>query len=93
MSYSFSFRAASRQDAITKVSEELAKVVSAQPFHQADQSQAQQAADAFIGLLPDDPGRDVAVSVNGSGYTVGDELRQVSMSVNAQLIDRETPAA
>lgn len=37
MSYSFSVSAATKQEAIQKVADELAKVVAAQPVHSADQ--------------------------------------------------------
>ena len=75
MSYSFTVRAASKAEAIGKVTEELAKVVVNQSMHAKDKDQAKMAAVNFINLLRDDATRDVAVSVSGSiSWNDGDQV-------------------
>jgi hypothetical protein len=88
MSYSFSVKGATKAEASTKVAEELAKVVLAQPVHAADQAQAQAAADGFINVLADDSAQDVSVSVNGSVWNTDAGLQQASISLNASLTKR-----
>lgn len=93
MSYSFSFRAATKAEAKSKVAEELAKVVQAQPIHAVDQAQAQAAADAFIDILPEDASKDVQVSVNGSVGWCGTEaepsITYAGLGVTAGLREKE----
>jgi hypothetical protein len=87
MSYSFSTRGSSKEDASANVATELANVVNGQPVHAADQDEAQAAADAFITLLPDDDTRDIAVSLSGSVSTTDDgQLSQASVSVSVGLV-------
>jgi hypothetical protein len=88
MSYSFSVRGATKGEVITKVADELAKVVTAQPVHASDQAQAQAATEAFVDLLGDDDAKDVAVSVNGSVQSSNGGLLQSSFNVNASLVNR-----
>lgn len=94
MSYSFSVRAATKAEAKSKVAEELAKVVQAQPIHAADQAQAQAAADAFIDLISDDETKDLQVSVYGSVAWNPTEaepnLTSAGIGVNACLCAKET---
>lgn len=66
MSYSFSAQAATKAELKSKVAEQLAAVVVAQPAHEKDQAPAQAAADAFIDLLLDDDTCDAAISMSGS---------------------------
>lgn len=89
MSYSFHVRAASKAEAIAKVSQQMAATVKAQPFHEVDQAHALAAADAFIGLLPDSDTQDVVVSISGSGYSVSNAVKQISLSLSASLSDKE----
>lgn len=88
MSYSFSVKGETKDEAKAKVALELAKVVLAQPVHSKDQAQAQAAADAFIDVLlvPIEEGTEVSVSVNGSLWTEGDFVRQASVSVTANAV-------
>jgi hypothetical protein len=91
MSYSFSAQAATKADLKTKVAEQLAAVVLAQPVHAADQSQAQAAADAFIDLLSDDPTAHLTISVSGSCWAAGSEkpgLNQAGVNISAMLATR-----
>lgn len=86
MSYSFNFRSATKADAKTRLAAEFDRVVQSQPSHAVDRAQAQAAAEAFIGLLPDDEGRDVTVSVSGSvGGTWSGDLVDPISSVNVNV--------
>ncbi|MFZ5544414.1 MAG: hypothetical protein ACOZJZ_12710 [Pseudomonadota bacterium] len=93
MSYSFTVRAVSKSAALALVAVELAKVAEQQPAHQADHAPAMQAAEAFVGALPDDDTKDVTVTMCGSvtGVWQGLELQQLtgaSVSVSAGLATR-----
>ena len=97
MSYSFNIRAASKAAALAAIAAKLDDVVKQHACHEVDRTQAQQTADLFVGMLPDDDSRDVNVSVSGyvSGTWNGGALMTlggVSCSVAAALIDR-APAA
>lgn len=74
------------------VAEELAKVVEGQPVHAADAPAAQAAADAFVGLIADDETKDVQVTVSGSVWSTETGLRQASVSVSAEQIERVATA-
>jgi hypothetical protein len=89
MSYSFSAQAATKAELKTKVAEQLAAVVVAQPVHAADQSQAQAAADAFIDLVADDATQDVLVNVSGSLWSTDAGLLSASVNINASLQARK----
>jgi hypothetical protein len=90
MSYSFSARGATKEEASTNVAAELATVVNGQPVHAADQEAAQAAADAFIDLLRDDDTQDIAVSVSGSASSTDAGLTLVNVSVTASLVPKTT---
>lgn len=85
MSYSFSVRATDQQDAKEKIGAELAKVVEAQPIHQADRRAAQSAAESFVNLLRVDDEREIVVSVTGSCWGEAAGLNGCSVSVSASL--------
>ena len=91
MSYSFTVRGATKQAASDAVAAELAKVVEAQPVHSADARQAQDTADAFIGVLRDDDRQDVVVAVNGwvsgSGAGIGSACVGVTASLQARKVE------
>lgn len=93
MSYSFTVRAATKIAALDLVAVEMAKIVQNQPCHAIDMSAALSAAKAFVDMLPDTPGKDVIVSMNGSvSWTNGmprESLCGTSMTVSAY----HTPAA
>ncbi len=88
MSYSFSVRAATKAEAVAKVTDELAKVVQSQPVHSEDRDLAQNTAENFIGLLVGDETKDVAVSMNGSIWKSDTGIRQASVNVSANLVDK-----
>jgi hypothetical protein len=88
MSYSFSVKGANKAEASAKVAEELAKVVTAQPAHAADQAHAQAAADSFINVLMVDETQDVSVSVNGSVWSSDLGLLSAGISVTASIAPR-----
>lgn len=89
MSYSFSIRAASKAEAVTMVAAKMAEVVAAQPVHAEDQGQAIGTAEAFIELLEADETKDVAVSMNGSIWKAETGVRSTSVTVNANLVEKE----
>lgn len=99
MSYSFSARGATKEEAAKNVAAELAKVVAAQPIHAVDQAQAQAAAEAFLALVPGADGKDFHVSVHGSVSYHGTQggadqvVSSVSVGVGASLVAKEKPAA
>jgi len=67
MSYSFSIKAASKDEAKAGVDAEMAKVVQGQSVHSADAESAVVAASTFIDLLADlKDGEEIRVSVHGS---------------------------
>ena len=67
MSYSFSVRGLTKDEARAAVAAEFDKVVASQPDHAADRDAAQAAAGAFIAALRDvADGEYVGVSVSGS---------------------------
>jgi hypothetical protein len=91
MSYSFQVKGADKAAAIKAVSDELGKVVADQPVHAKDQTQAQAAAEAMIGVLADDATKDVHVSMSGSVSWHGDEqISHAYVSVSAGYMTRET---
>jgi hypothetical protein len=97
MSYSFSARGTTKAETIKNVSFELDKVVAAQPVHAADRAQAQAAAQAFLGVLPENvDGYDFYVSVSGSvgwkgSLSAADQvLTSAGVNVSASLIAKGT---
>ncbi|UDF33531.1 UNVERIFIED_ORG: hypothetical protein LHJ69_12950 [Shinella sp. XGS7] len=94
MSYSFNVRGATKALALAVLAAKLDEVVQQQPVHAADRQQAQAAAEAFVGLLPDDASKEVHINISGyvSGQWSGSDLVQLSgasVSVSASLV---TPA-
>lgn len=93
MSYSFQVRAATKALALAAVAAQLDAVVNGQSVHAKDRAQAMAAAEAFVGVLEDNPDKDVDVSMHGSvswSYVDGDENRicSVNCSVTASNVDR-----
>lgn len=90
MSYSFSVSAATKQEAIQKVADELAKVVAAQPVHSADQDQVNAAVNGFAdSVLADDDAHDVHISVNGHLTSVNGDIHAVGVSISLGLVKRK----
>ncbi len=97
MSYSFSARGRTKEEAIAAVAAELDKVVAAQPIHAADRDQALATATAFVNVLPENGEKDVYVSVSGSvgwegTYPDSHVIANASISANASLVKREETA-
>jgi hypothetical protein len=89
MSYSFSVRAATKDEAIAKVGEEFEKVVNAQPIHAKDRDAVETAAENIVAVLKNDDTRDVTVSVSGSlSWTEGDQVSYANLSINAGFAER-----
>ena len=97
MSYSFSVRAATKAEVLTKVNAELDKVVAAQPVHAGDRQQAYAATEAFLEIIPESDDMDLSVSVHGSlGWTedgADKVFSSASVGVSAQLVVKEAAAA
>ena len=94
MSYSFGVIKPTKEEAIEAVAVELDKVVATQPIHALDRDQALAAAGAFVRMLPDDPAKDVNVSVSGSVswqgvYPDSHTISGANVSVSASLWTRE----
>jgi len=97
MSYSFTVRAATKEDAKAQASAKYAEVLQAQPSHATDMAAAEAAAFTVIDLLPAAADRDVVVNCSGSvgwrGVWGADhEVTGLAISVGAHLVNRE-PAA
>lgn len=97
MSYSFTVRAASKALAKQAVAAKLAEVAHQQACHERDKAQAQAAADAFVDLLSDQPGKDVVVNMSGylSGVWQGSDVESISsanLQVSASLAGRPADA-
>lgn len=94
MSYSFTVRAATKEEAKAKVAADLDKVVAAEPDHANDRAQAQATADAMIDLLTDDESRDVVVSVNGwLTWSQPGAYSGASVGASASLCAKDTASA
>ena len=94
MSYSFSVRGATRADVAAKIAEKLEEVVTSQPVHSVDRAQAQAAAEAFVGVVPEVDGMDIYVSVSGSvGWqgtlNEGHVVTSAGFGVSASSVARE----
>lgn len=66
MSYSFTVKADTKDEAGVKVEAEFGKVVASQPIHDRDRQAAQDAAETFIDILKE-PSENECVQVHVSG--------------------------
>lgn len=89
MSFSFSVRAADKAGAKARVAEEMAKVVAQQSTHSVDETQVRAVADAYVELLGDREGADVAVYVCGYISSGQDGVYAAKIEVVASLEKRE----
>lgn len=94
MSYSFSLRAANKQEAAAVIAERMSAIAKEQPAHEADKANVILAAISMLHALPDDESKDVGVSVNGwvSGAWDGKGLSKVgsvSVTINLTLTEKE----
>ena len=88
MSYSISARAATKDEVMKAISAELNKVVEHQPVHQKDIAQHLAAAELIIGLMNDDPARDIYASMSGSIWVTEKGVQNASVSVNFSYLER-----
>lgn len=88
MSYSFTVRGSTRAEVRFLVAAELDKVVEAQPVHAADRVAAEEVANTFISLVPEDADKDFVVSMHGSVCTVDGKLTSVGVGVSASQATR-----
>jgi hypothetical protein len=88
MSYSFTVRARTHQEANDLVVAELAKVAASQPAHEFDKNAAQSAADALLFLL-EAPGEleVIQIQVNGSlSWREEGKFTGANLNVSAHLV-------
>jgi hypothetical protein len=93
MSYSFRLQAADKDALKRQVVDKFNEIVGQQAAHVHDRNQAISASHAFIDVLPDNPDRDVVVSVCGSlsGSWANADLISVSgvsLNISASFADR-----
>lgn len=87
MSYSFMVKAATVAALMSAAAVKFDEVVAAQPVHEADRKQAQDAVEAFVTALGDAPeGKQLQVNVSGSTYSVDGALAGVGFSVNGSFV-------
>lgn len=92
MSYSFSERAATKDELMVRIKERLGEIVKQQPAHAVDRDQAEETARAFIGILRDfGPGEHCFIHMHGSVSHQDANGREwptsgVSVSVSASII-------
>jgi hypothetical protein len=82
MSYSFSARGATKQEAKDAAAAEFDKVVASQPIHAVDRAPALAAVGAFVDMLADSP-KAIYVSVSGSLGWQGEDQKIIRASVSA----------
>lgn len=89
MSYSFTVRAANKNDVCQKVSEELVKVSRYLTSHGPDLDKAGAVANIFVNLLREDADLDIRVTMHGSVWKDDKGFRQASVGVDASLVPRD----
>lgn len=87
MSYSFQIAATTKDQAGKLVEEELGKVVAAQPVHDNDRQQAQDAAEALINLLVEPKeGECIRIYMSGSlGWVADNAFTNANVSVQVSI--------
>lgn len=92
MSYSIGAWGVTKVEVKEKLAAQFAQVLEGQPIHSADIEQAKAAANAFIDLLPNDPAKDIHVSVSGSVSWLGDlnmpNVVGASVNIGASLVPK-----
>lgn len=97
MSYSFSAKGATKQEAAAAVAAQFDQVVVGQPVHAKDRDAVVNAAAGLIEVLADDDTQEVLVSINGyvtwNSSAEGDDkpIRAVSTTVSAVLQAKSAP--
>lgn len=86
MSYSFSVKADTKDDAIHMVADQLDQIVTSQPIHAADRHQALDAAHAFIAVLQPTDTECINVSMSGSlSWRDADTFTGASLNIRAYV--------
>ena len=92
MSYSFSVRASTKAELISKADAQFEQMVQAHPEHAKDESQARAALASFLEVLTEDPAKDIVASCHGylSWITLpqGTDTLSCSFGCSVNLIDR-----
>ena len=91
MSYSFGVRGATKAAVMEKLAVEFDKVVAGQAIHSVDRSQAQDAAEAFLGVLPQSDGdQDIFMSVSGFvGWKADNVIISTGVNVSVSFVAKE----
>jgi hypothetical protein len=91
MSYSFGVVAASKVEAVEKITAELVRVVEGQPQHATEKQAVQDAAGALVHVLTDPvEGEVVAVSMSGSlSWREAGIYTQASVSISAVVSPKQ----
>jgi hypothetical protein len=82
MSYSYSVKGTTKQEALEAAEAEMDRVVGSQPIHAKDRDQALANVSAAVALLMDDTTKEVCISANGSLGWDGDDSRITSANIN-----------
>ena len=96
MSFSFTVRAATKADALSKLVAEMERVAAAQPSHEIDKAHVVSLAESYAGFVDDEEGKDFVIAMSGSlgwrGTWGGDDgvvITSAQVSVNACLLARD----
>jgi hypothetical protein len=82
MSYSIGATRATKAEVEVAIRDELAKVPTQQPVHEADIDQAFDATKSLLDLMDDDPARDIYCSVSGSIWKTETGVEQLSLNIS-----------
>lgn len=93
MSYSVNVTKPTKAELETAIGHEFLNVLSSQPAHASDIGQALAATKSLIGLMRDDPARDLSASVSGSIWKKDDGVENVSLSVALSYAERSVNKA
>lgn len=88
MSYSFTARGATKDEALRDAAARMQEVVRQQPVHEGDAEAARAAREAVAAALDAPADKDVVLSCSGWVSTDGAAVRSVNVSVTAGLADR-----
>ena|ERR1700729_1758305 len=91
MSYSFSIRVDSKDEAGIAVDDQLDEIVASQPIHNQDRQETQDAVEAFIELLRDpEENEEITITVSGSVVAGADkEITSASVNISVAISTKE----
>lgn len=89
MSYSFSVARPTKAELVDAIGVEMAKVVEAQPVHEADAGKAIETASSLIYMLVDDPAGDIHATLSGSIWKTDVGIQSLGLSVTVSYKAKE----